>query len=91
MEAEAALAANDPERFYEASFRLVQAAAAVRWNQSSPGLTAGLPQPDAEPAQRLIAELFQECDAVRYGRSPRNRQDMSRTIARLRELIATPS
>ena len=94
--AEAALAANDPERFYEAAFRLAQAAAAARCQRPAAGMTVGSLKPylppdgPGEPPRRLLADLFQECDAVRYGRSGRNRQDLSRTIERLRELIATP-
>jgi len=88
-EAEAALAADDPARFYEATFRLVQASAAARWNQPSPGMTVGMLGRDLQHDAPILAELFQECDAVRYGRSARDRQDMLRTIERLQELIAT--
>jgi len=92
-EAEAALAANDPQRFYEAIFRLAQASAAARLNLPSPGMTVGMLNHDGsgEPTHHFLAELFQECDAVRYGRSARDRQDMLRTFKRLQEVIADPS
>ena len=93
-EAEAALAANDPQRFYEATFRLVQAAAAARCNRPAPGMTAGILEHDLRHAGSaelgLLAELFEECDAVRYGQSVRERQDMSRTFKHLQEVIANP-
>lgn len=93
-EAEAALAANDPNRFYEAAFRLVQAAAAARCGVPSPGTTAGtleyVLRHVGSGEVRLLAELFQECDAVRYGRAVRDRRDMSQTFGRLQEVIANP-
>jgi hypothetical protein len=92
IEAEAALNTNDPEAFYLAVFRLLQIMAGRRYNLPSVGMTEGavearpdLPLP-GEAALDPLAELFRECDAVRYGRGACDLRGMAHILERLRTL-----
>jgi hypothetical protein len=93
-DAAAALAADDPQRFYEAGFRVAQTMASTRWTLPPAGIAA-CPSGDGiradtamDGSSRRLAELFGDCDAVRYGGSIPHAEDMARTLRRLQEAIA---
>ena len=86
-EVEATLAAADPDRFYAAVFRLVQARAVAHADLPAAGATAGPFATAAPPCDPIILDLFHECDAVRYGLSPRSQADMLRAYEKLRMLF----
>jgi hypothetical protein len=94
-EAEAALAANDALGFHTAVFRLAQTVAARRWNRPAAGITAAILRLDAtgdtdsQTLDRLLAELIEECDAVRYGQSTQHPDNMPRTLRRAREAFGS--
>ena len=78
-------AAEDPTICYEAAFRCAQILAAAPAHQPAPGISAA---PDGD---RRLAEVFRECDAVRYGRAPRGEVEMKKLCASLREVLADRS
>ncbi len=87
-EVEATLAAADTERFYAAVFRLVQARAVDHAGLPAAGATAGSFATATPPSDPIILDLFHECDAVRYGLSPRSHADMLRAYEKLRMLFS---
>jgi hypothetical protein len=82
-EAKQALTDADVSRFYAAAFRIAQTIAATRSGHrlSSLSITRAL-----EPSPELLIEVFEQCDAVRYGQAPNNIETMNRLYTTLCKL-----
>ncbi len=91
-EADSALKDDDCRRFHEAAFRLAQISAAKRCNLPQAGMTADSLDRACrrgavcEPFSTLLMDVFQECDAVRYGQLVRDRQHLLQTFKKLKAI-----
>lgn len=73
-EASQALAEVDALRFYAAAFRTAQTIAATQSGHRLSSLSiTGTAAPSPDP----LAEVFAQCDAVRYGKAPSNNETMN--------------
>jgi hypothetical protein len=82
-DASQALEEVDAHRFYAAAFRTAQIIAATKSGQnlSSLSITGSAAQPPDS-----LAEVFAQCDAVRYGKAPCNVETMNRLYSTLSKL-----
>lgn len=93
VEAERALAVSDAQRFHLAAFRIAQHLAA-RPGRPSAGISRVASGPGEgggghcmTSLSRRMAEIFEQCDAVRFGRSLPDQDDMQAMLRVLREAL----
>lgn len=79
-DASQALAAVDADRFYAAAFRTAQIIAATKSGHLLSCLSV---TGTAEPSTDSLAEVFVQCDAVRYGKANSNIDTMNRLYSML--------